>query len=370
MGVGVGGTAVAGHAALLGHEVSVLDVRRDAVDAIAARGGIRVTGKEEGFAPVTVATTEPAEAIPGAELVAIVTQGPHQAAAAESFVAHLGSGTLVLVMPGGTGGALEVRRTLREDGTGAGTGASAGFPVAETDAFPYGCSIPEPGVSSIGSVKRSFRVAAVPSEATGNAVDVVRALFPQAQPATSVLETSLGNLNAILHLAPMVTNAGRIEHEGGAFDYYGDGVTPSVARLMQRTDAERVAVGRALGLALPTLLDWISETYGVVETEVSAAVGRLSREVYGPMPAPTSLEHRYLSEDVPCGAVPIASLGRQLGVDVAVTDRCVELASALTGRDFRAEGRSSERLGLAGLSASEIVARLSPPSVSARGGDA
>ena len=85
------------------------------------------------------------------------------------------------------------------------------------------------------------------------------------------------------------------------------------------------------------------------------------------MPAPATLDHRYLTEDVPCGAVPVASLGRQLGVDVNVTDRCVELAAALSGRDFRATGRSVERLGLAGLTAAEIRERLVP---AGRGGGA
>ncbi|HEV8564104.1 MAG TPA: NAD/NADP octopine/nopaline dehydrogenase family protein [Actinomycetota bacterium] len=346
VGVGVGGSAVAAHAALQGHEVRVCDVRPDAVEPIAATGGIRVSGKEEGFAAVSAATLDPRVALAGADVVFLVTQGQDQGAAAASISRHLGSARLLVVMPGGTGGALEVRGAVRAGG--------ADVPVAETDSFPFGCSIPEAAASNIASVKQRFRVAVLPAGGTAEAVALVREVFAQAEPAESVLETSLSNMNAILHVAPMVTNAGRIEHEGGSFDFYGDGVTRSVAKLVAAMDRERRSVAGALGVAVPSLLEWIQETYGVAEPDEHAAIQRLHREVYGPMPAPTTLEHRYLLEDVPCGAVPVASLGSQLGVPAEVTDRCIELASTLVGVDLRATGRTAERLGLGGLSAAQI----------------
>lgn len=350
VGVGVGGSAVAAHAGLAGHEVRVCDVRPDAVDPIAALGGIRVSGREEGFAPVAAATIDPDVALAGAEIVFLVTQGQDQGAAATSISAHLGSARLLLVMPGGTGGALEVREAIRAGG--------ADVIVAETDAFPFGCSIPEPSASNIASVKRRFRMAALPGSETAGAAALVREVFAQVELAGSVLETSLSNMNAILHVAPMVTNAGRIEHEGGSFDFYGDGVTHSVAKLVAAMDRERRSVARALGVNVPSLLEWIEDTYGVAESDEHAAIQRLHREVYGPMPAPATLEHRYLLEDVPCGAVPVASLGSQLDVPVEVTDRCIELASTLLGLDFRATGRSVERLGLGGLTAEQIRDRV------------
>ncbi|MDP3177923.1 MAG: NAD/NADP octopine/nopaline dehydrogenase family protein, partial [Spirochaetaceae bacterium] len=67
-----------------------------------------------------------------------------------------------------------------------------------------------------------------------------------------------------------------------------------------------------------------------------------------------SIAHRYIFEDVPMSLVPIASLGVQLGVDMSTTDMIIELGSILHGVDYRAEGRTVERLGLAGLSVKEI----------------
>ena len=50
----------------------------------------------------------------------------------------------------------------------------------------------------------------------------------------------------------------------------------------------------------------------------------------------------------------MSSLGRAAGVATPVIDGLIALTSAMLGRDFRAEGRNLERLGLAGKSVTEI----------------
>jgi opine dehydrogenase len=350
VGTGVGGLAVAGHAGLTGWDVVVHDVREEAVGPVGERGGIEVLGEEEGFAPVAFATTEIAHAVEGADLVVVTVQGPDQRAAAEAMAPHLRAGQAVLVKPGCTFGALEVRSVL--DAAGAGDVA-----VAEADSFAYGCSIPEPAVSRISSVKRRFGVAVLPPERRDEVVGLVRRLFDQAEAAPSVLHTGLANMNAILHVAPMVLNAGRIEGTDG-FDFYGEGFTPSVTEAVRAMDGERVAVARALDVEVPTLEAWVLATYDVGGDDLYAIVQTLHRDVYGPAAAPTTLRHRYLTEDVPCGAVPVADLARQLGVPAPVTSACVTLADALLGTAWSREGRTMARVGLEGASVREIRRRV------------
>ena len=350
VGTGVGGLAVAGHAGLLGHEVAVHDVREEAVGPVRERGGIEVRGKEEGFAPVVVATTDIGEVVEGADVVIVTTQGPEQGEAAVSTAPSLTPGQVVLVMPGCTFGAVEVRAVLEEHGAGE-------IGVAETDSFPYGCAVPEPAVSQITSVKKRFGVAVLPPERREEIVGLVRRVFDTAEAAPSVLHTGLSNMNAILHVAPMVVNAGRIEH-GSRFDFYGEGITRSVARVVQATDDERVAVAGALGIEVQTLEGWVQTTYGVEGDDLFEIIQILHRDVYGPLAAPTSLQQRYLTEDVPCGAVPVADLGRQVGVTTPVTAACVTLADALSGTDWAEHGRTMRKVGLSGLSVQEIRARL------------
>lgn len=350
VGTGVGGLAVAGHAGLLGLEVAVHDVREEAVGPVRERGGIEVRGKEEGLARVALASTDIEEVVEGADVVVVTTQGPEQGAAARSMAPSLTPGQAVLVMPGCTFGAVEVRAILEEHG-------AEGVGVAETDSFPYGCAIPEPAVSQITSVKKRFGVAVLPPERREEIVGLVRRLFDTAEAAPSVLHTGLSNMNAILHVAPMVLNAGRVE-SGPPFDFYGEGITPSVARAVQATDDERVAVAGALGIEVQTLRGWVETTYGVEGDDLFEIVQTLHRDVYGPLPAPTSLRQRYLTEDVPCGAVPVADLGRQVGVATPVTTACIIVADALSGTAWAEDGRTMTKLGLSGLSTQEIRARL------------
>jgi opine dehydrogenase len=351
VGAGVGGLAVAARSALRGCATSVVDIDPAVVAAIGRRGGIEVQGREAGFAPIARATTRAQDVIGGAELVIVCTQAPQLPDVARALDPLLGADHVVLVKPGCTGGALEFRNVAAQ-------ARRAGTVFAEADAFVFGCQVPEPGVVRIGSVKRSFAVASLPARAVSRVLERVQAVFPEARPAESVLHTGLSNMNAMLHIAPMLANVGRIELESESFDFYGEGVTPAVARVMGVHDAERLAVARALSVSVPSVQEWIGATYGVEDDDLYSAIARLSADVYGPVPAPATLEHRFLTEDVECGAVPIADLGRRLGVDVALTTHSIGLASTLLGRDLQTSGRTAERLGLAGLSADEIVAAV------------
>ena len=60
-----------------------------------------------------------------------------------------------------------------------------------------------------------------------------------------------------------------------------------------------------------------------------------------------------------CGIVPLASIGRMMGVETPIMDAYINIASVVCGRDFRAEGRTAERLGLAGKTLEEIYEMIS-----------
>lgn len=79
-----------------------------------------------------------------------------------------------------------------------------------------------------------------------------------------------------------------------------------------------------------------------------------NNQSYGTVKSPGTLNSRYITEDVPCGLVPLAALGRLAGVETPAMESVIELAGCLLGRDFRAEGRNLKNLGLEGLSAQEI----------------
>ena len=71
-------------------------------------------------------------------------------------------------------------------------------------------------------------------------------------------------------------------------------------------------------------------------------------------PAPNSLGHRFLVTDVGSGLVAWSSLGKVAGVATPAIDAVVNIASALTKRNFFEEGRNLRNLGLEGMSVDQI----------------
>ncbi len=69
---------------------------------------------------------------------------------------------------------------------------------------------------------------------------------------------------------------------------------------------------------------------------------------------PRSFDHKYITEDVPVGLMPMSALGAAAGVATPAIDALITLVRAMTGRDFAAEARTLERMGLAGMDASQI----------------
>src|SRR6185369_4175297 len=143
------------------------------------------------------------------------------------------------------------------------------------------------------------------------------------------LYTGFTNANAMLHVANCVANAGRIESED-SYKFYAEGMTPAVARLYEAINAERVAVAAALGASVPTLADWFDRVYGVREATLAETCQRLTYNSDGPYQAtgtPKSLDHKFITEDVPTGLVPMSAIGAATGVKTPAIDALVEQAA-------------------------------------------
>jgi opine dehydrogenase len=106
------------------------------------------------------------------------------------------------------------------------------------------------------------------------------------------------------------------------------------------------------------LEDWFDRVYGVREASLVETCRRLTYNSDGPYQAtgtPNSLGHKFITEDVPTGLVPMSALGVAAGVQTPAIDALVALVRSMTGTDFTAEGRTLESLGLSGMGTAEIV---------------
>lgn len=346
LGAGAGGMAMAGHLALMGRKVNLYTRNPDRLAPVIARGGIDVTGEVHGLAKLDVVTTDPEKAIEHAEVLMIVVPAMAHRNIALIIGPYIRDGQIILLNPGRTGGALEFAQVLQTVNPGVRPY------LAEAQTLLYASRLTNPGQVHIFGIKNSVALAALPAYQTADILPIIRSALPQFVPGDNVLKTGLDNIGAVFHPAITLLNSGRIEDTNGDFQFYLEGVTPAVASILEAIDEERVAVAAALGIRANTAREWLYLAYNAAGKTLLEAMR--ANPGYRGISAASTVHHRYISEDVPASLVPIASIGEMLGVRTPAMKSVIYLASIMHGMDYWTNGRTVEKLGIAGMSVKDI----------------
>jgi len=232
-------------------------------------------------------------------------------------------------------------------------GCQADVTVAETETLIYASRSDGPAQARIFGIKEAVPLAAMPATRTERVLEALSPAYPQFIDGGNVLHTGLNNMGAIFHPALTILNAGRIESTNGEFQFYIEGVTPAVARVLEVLDRERVTVAAALGIRARTALEWLKVAYDATGESLYEAIH--NQPGYYGIKAPPTLNHRYIFEDVPMSLVPMAALGQRYGVSVRAMDSIIRLACIIHRTDYWRRGRTLDKLGIAELSVSELT---------------
>jgi len=350
LGSGNGGCAVAFDCAANGHQVRLFDFEQfpESIKAVQNNGGIYCEGVLEGFQPVGYAGHEIEKALDGADIIHAVGPAYSTRPFAEACKPHLKPGQIVIVNPSSCGGSIEFKNgaglDLRDED----------IVVAETSTLPYAVRLLEPGrIKIFNKLTGGLLMAAVPAKKTDYVLEQVRDVYPAMSAAKNILQTSLQNGNPVIHPAITLMNVALIERTRGDFDFYHQGVTPAVGRLVQAVDRERIAIGKKLGVEVipdPEL--------GVIQgymTEATYDTGFNTAPGFAGVKAQSSLDYRYFNEDVGYGLVFLQGLGEQVGVATPVMSAVVALVSLLMERNYVGEARRTmATLGLSKYTAREL----------------
>jgi opine dehydrogenase len=350
LGSGNGGCAVAFDCAAHGHAVSLFDFEQfpETVKAVQNNGGIYCEGVFEGFQPVAYAGHEIEKALDRAAIIYAVGPAYSTRPFAEACKRYLKQGQIVIVCPGSCGGAIEFK-----NGVGLGLRDEEVL-LAETSTLPYAVRLLEPGkIKIFNKLKGGLFLAAVPARNTNHVLERIRDVYPAMSAAKNVLQTSLQNGNPVIHPAITLMNVASIEHTGYEFDFYQDGVTPAVGRLIKAIDMERIAIGEKLGVdILPDPEIGVIQGYML---EATYDTGFNTAPGFKGVKAQTDMDYRYFNEDVGYGLVFLRKLGELVGVATPIISAVITLASLLMNRDYLGEARRTmETLGLSKLSAKEL----------------
>ena len=350
LGAGNGGCAASADLSQRGFNVNLFESQefQQNIKPITERNGVQFAGAiGTGLAELHMATTNIREAIEDADLVMVVTPAFAHRILAKRIAPYLHNQPVVL-NPGHTGGAISFAKTLKE------SGFTGEIKVGETMVLTYVCRLMEPGNVKVFHIMKSLLFSAFPSMYTDELYESFRELYPAIVRGTNVLETGLTNLAALMHPPGMLLNAGWIEYTKGGFKFYFEGITPSVARVVDALDAERLKLVQTIGLEPVPATQWYYRQ-GCTPIETNSFYEAF--QAGGPdqnLKAPATLDHRYVIEEVNYGLVPIASIGRMLHVPTPNMDALIRIASTMSRTDFSAEGLTTEKLGIAGLSLKQL----------------
>jgi opine dehydrogenase len=322
------GSIAFGSAALAvsrGHEARVWSPSGRGTESLRAKGGrLAASGEVEGVFELGVAGRA-GEAVAGADAVLIAVPANGHRAAMEAAAPHLAGGQTVLVSAAASLSPLHLAGLLAARGVAA-TIAGFGTTALTGRRGADGASV------NVATLRGACDVAAVRPADTDAAITTAAALWGDRFVKTdSLLAASLANVNPIAHLAMALCNLSRIEHREVWPQYHC--TTPAVARLILAMDAERQALAAACGVRIPTAEDFFRRSYALAAPDLAGMMVELHARRGGP-PGPTTIETRYVLEDVPFGLVFYLALAAESGVAMPVTEGAVRLASAAWGRDL------------------------------------
>ncbi len=352
LGAGNGGKAAAADLTLQGKRVRLFEYPefKQNLEELLQHKTLAATGAVWGKAALEMVTSNLAQAVDGVDTVMVCTQALAHERVARDLAPLIRPEHLLILNPGSTGGALHFARTFHM------VGLKTLPTIVETSTLTYGCRAKGAIVDVAVKVKRVL-YGTLPGSAADGVGPELEALYPGLVRGASVLEAGLNNGNPVIHPPIAILNAARIENEGPAMRFYGDGISPTVARMIRKLDEERMALLKTLGY--PAQPDPVTS----VEQGYAASIDYYECYSQGPgfvdFAGPDTLDHRYFHEDIGMGLVMLCSLGEFLGVPTPTCRTFVQMGEVISGIPYAAEGRRTlKALGLEGLSLEELKSFL------------
>ncbi len=346
IGAGSGGLGTAGFIFLKEYEVSLYNRTMERIKYVKDHDYKIKFGDKSHKIRLNYIGDNLSEAIRHSAVIIVVITANGHGDIAEKIAPYLEDGQIILLAPGRTLGALLFSQALYK------AGCKANVIVAETSTLFFAARLKSPALIEIKGIKKKVPISALYSRDTDYVIDVLSDVFPNIIKADTVIETSFSNIGAIFHPVIFLLNKENILNKK-IFNFYTDGVTQEVAQYIEKVDLEFNSIVSAIGLNSFSVVDWLNSRYGLPKTSIYEMIK--SNPTYKDIPAPTTINHRYLWEDIPTGLVPMALCGEVLGIPTPTIDYFIEEGSKLLNIDFRAEGRT---LSAFGLSANNLVADL------------
>lgn len=353
LGGGAGAHAMAADLASKGLEVNMCEAPEfeESFRPVLERQEITYIGAygEEKIAKLKKATTDFKEALQGVEYIMMPVPAIGHERFFSAIMPYLEDGQTIVAWPGNYG-ALFFSNILRK------RKVKNNIIFGEGSTLPWGCRLESPSRVVISRERTTMLFATLPAKYVTKAIEDLQDFYPLVA-CENVLAASLNNLNPIVHPPGCILSAAWIDTLQDDFYYYKQGTTLSTLKTIKAVYQETTRIAEAIGVKMsqyPEESFWSKRTIMAVGSkQVPPKEGTVSE-----LSGPSSMEHRYITEDIPYGLVVLAKLAEKFGIDVPTIDAIIHLASVINDTDYFKEGRSLEELGIEGLTREDLTKRL------------
>ena len=329
---------------------------------VATHGGLEVTGAAQGKARPRRVSADPAEVIPGSDVVVLVLPAFAHESTLQQIVPFLDEGAWVGAMPARGGFDYCAAQILDEHGR-------EDVRLFGLQTLPWACRIREYGQAvHILGVKNVVDAASRPAAQIEQiALLLERMLGVSIGAAANMLAITLANTGQLIH--PGIMCAHFAGWDGTPFG--ADGVplfyqglseegAQTLAGLSDDVQAICARLGPALDLsAVRPLKAWLLRSYGdAIADPSSLRSAFVTNRAYAGLKAPVrevapgrfvpDFHARYLAEDVPFGLAVSRAIAELAGVETPTMERVIAWAGAQLGKDT-SEARIPQKYGLGDL---------------------
>jgi len=344
IGAGNGGFAMAADLALDGYNVNLFEFPKfkSNINPVIETGGVEISGPmKTGFAKLNSVTTDLEKAITKCSCIMIVTQANAQDTLADMLVPIIKPGQTIFLLPGSAGSILMAKK-FREQRV------SSEVRLAETVTLPYICR--KIGQNKVHVERRtgSLGIGAFPGEDIDSIFSVFQTMYPDSYKMQNVLEVGLCNTNFIAHPAPAIMSLSQIEIGKGSFNFYKDGCSPSVEKVIKAVNGEIASILDVLKFKTISPMAACEKRFGMAWDEIQEMRKKWDIKVN------FDTDKRFFTEDVQVGLVLISSIGKQFEVPTPVCDSIIHLSGIVEETDYWDIGRTTKLLGLHRMNIEEL----------------
>lgn len=191
----------------------------------------------------------------------------------------------------------------------------------------------------------------------------------------TILDIGFSNVNPVIHVPASILGVSSMENwslvygnEPNSYSMYSHGLCPSICRIQYQFYKEELDIAEAIGIKIPhyeyemffSRRSILTQEYmGLDENGKDNVVFPLDKPCNEGNVGPNTIDHRYITEDIPIGCKIYHDLGVKFGVNTPIIDSMIVLGGAMHETSYFKESKYDlDYLGIGQMNKEELLEYL------------